>query len=292
VARPPEDELSFLVMKKNRPPLACERLEAREVLTASVCTPAPPAVAPALGPVEVALPAPSADRTPLALIAQPMDVAAGGAALSRDAVGAYFACSPEWAGLALPFAPAVPRGRRKEAAPAERPVAAPAPGVEEAAWLFLRNYARKAIRREERVRGPLPDHGDIIQDIYVAWRQEVGRGHDAHANLLERDSPERLAFGKTVRRVLDRARYGDARRRRDVPLTDHEAPRLADDWHDLEIDWAQGVGGLSENERRLLSLRREGRTFEEIGSEIGLAKQRVCELFNEVIGRLTALYGG
>src|SRR5690349_6864137 len=36
-------------------------------------------------------------------------------------------------------------------------------------WQFLSNYARKAIRNEELHYGALPDHDDILQQIYVEW---------------------------------------------------------------------------------------------------------------------------
>jgi hypothetical protein len=40
----------------------------------------------------------------------------------------------------------------------------------------------------------------------------------------------------------------------------------------------------------MLELRREGKTFEEIGSEMGLVKQRVSEIFNSAIGLLQDVY--
>ena len=62
------------------------------------------------------------------------------------------------------------------------------------------------------------------------------------------------------------------------------------DWIDMQVDWASGAGRLGPRERQLLELRGQGKTFEEIGSELGLAKQRVCELLNAAIDRLQELY--
>ncbi len=162
----------------------------------------------------------------------------------------------------------------------------------EEAWAFFQNYARKAIRREERMRGPLSDHKDIIQQIYVEWWEEVGTAEDMHASLLDKDSAGRQLFGKTVRRVLDRSRYDDIKRKNIAPVTEEDAPaRSAEQqWVDLQIDWAQGVGNLTPQERQVLDFRREGRTFEEIGEQLGLAKQRVFEVYTEVIERLSELY--
>jgi DNA-directed RNA polymerase specialized sigma24 family protein len=167
------------------------------------------------------------------------------------------------------------------------------PKVSEAEfWAFLRNYATKAIRREEFVRGPLPDHADIIQQIYVEWREGVTSGDDAHARVLERDSPERSVFRGAVRRVLDRTRYdaNKQRRRTDVTADETAATAPARDWADLEIDLAQGVGKLTEREREILDLRRWGMTFEEIGTKLGMSRQRVFEAYTELLDRLSAIY--
>jgi hypothetical protein len=159
-------------------------------------------------------------------------------------------------------------------------------------WAFLRNYATKAIRREEQSRGPLRDHADIIQQIYVEWREEAQAGDDMHSRVLVKESPERTAFRTAVRRVLDRTRYDEAKQRRRVEASDREASADAAgrDWADLQIDLAQGVGRLSEKERDLLDLRRWGMTFEEIGVRLGMPKQRAFEAYTELLDRLTALY--
>jgi RNA polymerase sigma factor (sigma-70 family) len=167
------------------------------------------------------------------------------------------------------------------------------PDVSEAEfWAFLRNYATKAIRRDERARGPLADHADIIQQIYVEWREEVSSVSDVHSRLLDQNSTERLVFRTAVRRVLDRTRYGDERQRRLERTTEHEAEDrpAARDWADLEIDLAQGVGSLSPRDRAVLDLRRQGLTFEEIGARLGMTRQRAYEAFSGCIERLTALY--
>src|SRR5262245_40544871 len=165
---------------KNRQPLECERLERREVPSVVCAAPAYPAVLPFPDlPGASALPD---QPPPRGLFSDAKLDGEGASALSGDAVGAFFSRSDEWEGL-FPGGAALPlslgTGPDKESRRARK---APAPvEVEEAAWLFLRNYARKAIRQEERARGPLPDHPDIIQQIYVEWREGVGPGKDAHA---------------------------------------------------------------------------------------------------------------
>ena len=268
-------------MRKPRP-LHCERLEQRELpansFTAVVLpldlAPAAHQDAPA-GSYRL-LDAPSA---------QMFDQSALQARLSSDAVGAFFAGQAAFGGL-------FDVGTDWDSTAVPTPGQGLSTADEAEFWSFLRNYASKAIRREELVRGPLSDHADIIQQIYVEWRQEVPAGDDAHVRLLDRDSVERTVFRTAVRRVLERTRYGEIKQRRRADMADHEAQENAParDWADLEIDLAHGVGQLTGRERDILDLRRAGMTFDEIGTKLGLPRQRVFEAYTELVDRLSALY--
>ena len=92
--------------------------------------------------------------------------------------------------------------------------------------------------------------------------------------------------------MLDHERYDQQRQKRMVELLDQPAPVKTGDqeWLDLQIDWSQGVGNLSPLERQMLELRRQGMTFEEIGGETGMVKQRVFEIFNSALERLQEVY--
>jgi len=159
-------------------------------------------------------------------------------------------------------------------------------------WRFLSNYTRKAIRNEEMKFGGLPDHEDIIHQTFVEWRQLVGQQVTPLTSLLNKTSTERQLLQKTVRRVIDHTRYEQNRQKKMAELIDHAAPANAghQDWVDLRLDWAQGVGNLVPQEKRLLELRSQGMTFEEIGSEIGLVKQRVYEIYTSTLERLQNIY--
>jgi len=97
---------------------------------------------------------------------------------------------------------------------------------------------------------------------------------------------------KTVRRVIDRARYEQGKQQRMLPLFDQAAPAqpVQQDWVDLQIDWSHGASRLDPRDRHLLELRRQGKTFEEIGTDLGMAKQRVFEIYSDTIDRLQSLY--
>jgi hypothetical protein len=157
---------------------------------------------------------------------------------------------------------------------------------------FFSNYARKSIRNEELKYGRLANHDDLFNQIYLEWRIKVGNNGQALGNLLNKDSSERQALRKTVRRVLDHERYDQQRQQKMVELLDQPAPVKAGDqeWLDLQIDWSQGVGNLSPLEQQMLELRRQGMTFEEIGGETGMVKQRVFEIFNQALERLQEVY--
>ncbi|HLN27377.1 MAG TPA: hypothetical protein VK395_06510 [Gemmataceae bacterium] len=160
------------------------------------------------------------------------------------------------------------------------------------AWQFLYNYTRKAIRNEEMKYGGLSDHEDIIHQTFVEWREQVGRQEAPLSNLLNKDSAERQVLQKTVRRVIDHTRYEQNRQKRTLELFDQPAPPNPEekDWIDLQLDMALGAGNLVPQEMRLLELRRQGMTFEEIGSEIGMVKQRVYEIYSSTLDRLQKIY--
>jgi DNA-directed RNA polymerase specialized sigma24 family protein len=275
---------------KNRRALDCERLERRELPanSFSVAVPLPDLASAARIQASQELPAALAQNVPAASASE----SKRDGLLSLDAVGAFFADRVELGRLfpsdESPFESLTAPGWDTDYAGAQTA----APVSDEEFWAFLRNYATKAIRREERTRGPLSDHADIIQQIYVEWREEVQSSDDVHGRVLVKESPERTAFQTAVRRVLDRTRYGDMKQRRRVEADEPEArtDETTRAWADMEIDLAQGVGKLTEKERDILDMRRWGLTFEEIGARLGIPKQRAFEAYTEVLNRLSDLY--
>jgi DNA-directed RNA polymerase specialized sigma24 family protein len=288
---------------RKRPALNCERLERRELpagsLGVGILSPDPAHAAPLEAQAQT-----DAHGLQPAGLGQELQSSVWESTLSSDAVGAFFARRDALSGVFPPtvdeaaaptfddseFESLPSPGWDTDAAPI---FAAALPRVSDAqVWTFVRNYATKAIRREEFARGPLPDHADIIQQIYVEWREGVSARDDVHSRLLDKESPERSVFRGAVRRVLDRTRYDTVKQRRRAELDDQpEAPsKPSRDWADVEIDLTQGVGKLTAREREMLDLRRLGATFEEIGAKLGMSKQRVCEAYNELLDRLTAIY--
>jgi hypothetical protein len=157
---------------------------------------------------------------------------------------------------------------------------------------FLCNYARKAIRNEGLKPGSCADHEDMVHQVFVNWREQVGTGDDALVNLLDKQSLERRILRKTVRQVLDHARYEQNKQQRIVKIVDLPAPvnSTEEQWTEFKIDLATGTGDLTPRQKLVLELRSQGMTFEEIGVETGMVKQRVFEIYQSAVDRLSPLY--
>ena len=208
-------------------------------------------------------------------------------AFSWHALETLFSNSDEMEKLLADSARLLPSAEQ----PAQSPVASASADAAPQGWHLLCNYTRKAIRNEEQRYGRLADHEDLVHQVYVEWREQVGPAEQAYAGLLDKESAERQILRKTVRRVIDHVRYEQNRQKRTVELFDQEAPAnpVEQDWRDVQLDWRLGDVPNAQ-ERQVLELRRQGMTFEEIGSEMGLVKQRVCETFNSVLQQLQELY--
>ncbi len=161
-----------------------------------------------------------------------------------------------------------------------------------AGYLYLCNYARTAIHAAQRRAGPLSDHDDIIQQICLEWLQKAGPPQEAFPRLLDKLPAEMQLLRETVSRVIARVIYQQRKGRRMADLIDCPAPtRTAEqDWVEFQSDCTQGVGRLSPLEWQILECRRQGKTFAEIGADLGIARQRVWEVYHEVEARLRRIY--
>jgi RNA polymerase sigma factor (sigma-70 family) len=162
----------------------------------------------------------------------------------------------------------------------------------DAVWRFVSNYSKKAIHNDELRYGPVADREDLVHQVYVEWREQVGNGSGRYNELLNKESAQRQVLRKTVRRVLDRARYDAGKQRQVLPFVDQAAPtrKTEQEWHDLQIDLSSTRLPLGPREKQLLELRREGKTLEEIGLEMGLVKQRVSEMYTSALTSLQEVY--
>jgi hypothetical protein len=287
---------------KKRRPLSIESLENREVPSASLGDSAlgtlpslldkQPVIAQQQPLAQPSLSGLSPDALANIKVGKPTAGDGLGDALDVPALEALFADADSLARLlATPTGdPAASPTTKSERLTADRPAVAAPTQIE--GWHFLHNYTRKAIRSEEQRYGPLRDREDLVHQVFVEWREQVGRNDQALGQLLNKDSPERLVLRKTARRVLDHARYVRDRDSQIEDLSDRPAPTSTSEaeWRELQLDVSQGAGNLDSRERQLLELRRQGMTLDEIGAEVGLAKQRVCEAFVAIIDRLQALY--
>jgi hypothetical protein len=163
----------------------------------------------------------------------------------------------------------------------------------ERGYQYLCQYARHSIHAAERRVGPLRDHDDLVQQICVEWLEQAGPPAEALPRLLEQAPAEMQLLRAVVIRVIARAVYQQKRQR--VVLDFNDWPARANaverDWAEFKADCEQGVGNLSRREWQVLDLRRQGKTFEEIGAELRLPRQRVWEVYHAVETRLREIYG-
>jgi hypothetical protein len=160
-------------------------------------------------------------------------------------------------------------------------------------YQYLCNYSRNAIHAAERRVGLLSDHEDIIQQICVEWLEKAGPPETAFPKLLEKSPPEMQLLRETVSRVIARAIYHQRKSRVALGITECPAPAKTSerDWTEFKSDCEQGVGHLTQREWHILELRRQGKTFAEIGAEFGILRQRVWEIYHNVEGRLQKIFG-
>jgi hypothetical protein len=163
----------------------------------------------------------------------------------------------------------------------------------ERGYLYLCQYARHSIHAAERRVGPLRDHDDLVQQICVEWLEQAGEPAEVLPRLLEQAPAEMQLLRAVVTRVIARAVYQQKKRSvvldfNDWPARGNAAER---DWTEFKADCEQGVGNLSRREWQVLDLRRQGKTFEEIGAELRLPRQRAWEVYRAVEARLRKIYG-
>jgi hypothetical protein len=160
-------------------------------------------------------------------------------------------------------------------------------------------YAWSSIHNAEKAHGvKFVSPEDMVQEIYLEWRGLVGpRPEDEALSQLLHDSSEEMRFLRlAVQRVIGRTRYQQKQWtkgsglpgpdcRSDALIRPGEQERV--DWEDL---WENVVSTLAANEKQVLELRKQGKTFAEIGSELGMPKQRACETYHSAVARLQKSY--
>ena len=131
------------------------------------------------------------------------------------------------------------------------------------------------------------------QPSQVLWRvfqlERLGQ-------LLHDDSEEMRLLRVAVQRVIGRTRYQQRQwaRAGGLPQLAGKSETLTRrgeqdrvDWEDL---WENVVSTLASSEKQVLELRKQGKTFTEIGSELGMPRQRACETYHNAVARLQKSY--
>jgi len=150
---------------------------------------------------------------------------------------------------------------------------------------YLFNYANKSIRRNRGVSEQ--DRDDLLHDIYMEWWICTGFEVAALPKLLESESPERRSLRESIYRVFGRYRYHQtAHRTNELGESDALATGAAEDARDFALDLKKWLNGLPDLEAKIIDLYYfQHKTMDEIGAEIGMAKQRVSEIHKRALAK-------
>jgi RNA polymerase sigma factor (sigma-70 family) len=149
---------------------------------------------------------------------------------------------------------------------------------------YLFNYANKSIRKNRGVSEQ--DRDDLLHDIYMEWWICTGFEVAALPKLLDSESPERQSLRESIYRVFGRYRYHQTAHRTNEL---GEGDALAEDPNgarDFAIDLKKWLTSLPDLEAKIIDLYYfQHKTMDEIGAEIGMAKQRVSEIHKRALAK-------
>jgi len=150
---------------------------------------------------------------------------------------------------------------------------------------YLFNYASKSIRKNRAIAEH--DRDDLLHEIYLEWWVCVGFESAALPRLLAADSFERKSLRESIYRVFGRHRYHKtAHRTQELSETDGSVTSDLDENRDFTIDLDKWLERLPDAEAKVIDLYYfQHKTMEEIGAELGLAKQRVSEIHKRALAR-------
>src|SRR5262245_12761463 len=149
---------------------------------------------------------------------------------------------------------------------------------------YLLNYATKSIRKNRGVSEP--DRDDLLHDIYMEWWVCVGFEVTALPKLLDAESEERRSLRESIYRVFGRYRYHQSAHRTEDLAEDQCPDPTTIDRSDFTLDLDNWLKHLPDLEAKIIDLYYfQHKTMEEIGAEIGLAKQRVSEIHKRALSR-------
>jgi len=169
---------------------------------------------------------------------------------------------------------------------------------------FVRRYVTTAVSRNAVQKGPLPGCGadDVLQEVHLILYQELGEGYlERMSEALEstfQGSSEHGALKKAVRGALSKARSTVAKRKQrglpqEVPL-DHEIEDRSGTGVtliDLTLDLHATLLTFTPLEQRIWQRSDEGNTLRQIEAEIGLPFQRIGEIRQRLIRKVSECLG-
>lgn len=150
---------------------------------------------------------------------------------------------------------------------------------------YLFNYASKSIRKNRAISEQ--DRDDLLHDIYMEWWICSGFEVAALPKLLDSESSERQSLRESIYRVFGRYRYRQsAHRTAELAEGDAFSDDTPEMTRDFSIDLQKWVDSLPSIEAKIIDLYYfQHKTMDEIGAEIGMAKQRVSEIHKRALAK-------
>ena len=137
-------------------------------------------------------------------------------------------------------------------------------------------YAWKSVNRHR-----VDDRDDVVQQVGLEWLLLAATIQTTYDDVR-----------RIVSRVLNRAYRRLKKQERTLELLDvpTNADPVQDAFRDIQLDCDLGVNDLTDRQWQVVYLRRQGYSFTEIGREMGIPRQRACELFAAAASRLRERY--
>jgi DNA-binding NarL/FixJ family response regulator len=137
-------------------------------------------------------------------------------------------------------------------------------------------YAWKSVNRHR-----VDDRDDVVQQVGLEWLLLAATIQTTYDDVR-----------RIVSRVLNRAYRRLKKQERALELLDvpTNADPVQDAFRDIQLDCDLGVNDLTDRQWQVVRLRRQGYSFTEIGQQMGIPRQRACELFAAAASRLRERY--
>jgi hypothetical protein len=154
---------------------------------------------------------------------------------------------------------------------------------------FVDKYARAAVKRDERERGPWRgcEWQDVVQQSHLELCQALGPHYPQHIANAQSCGYELRALARAIWRAISKARYHKLVVL-DLRQENPWVPAVSEtELVDRTVDLSQLLARFTLLEGRIWEGLRAGKSTRAIGREVGLDFRRVASIRRDLLSRLT-----